>query len=900
MGENLPLHKGNDFLLRIEQFGEMLEKTILTRPHNIADLSGQHKRADEREQLRERDRMRKAILCTASALASLVAAPALHAQTTNEASGDVQDTATTGESHQDATARSGGIQDIIVTAQRRSENVQNVPIAISAFSSDQLQSRGVSNTLALAEYVPNFVAMNNTGIGSANAYYLRGLGNTESIATFDPPVGTYVDDIYMSRQNANNLSMFDVERVEVLRGPQGTLFGRNTTGGAINVIMRKPSDTFSGYGEIGYGRYNKRVVRGSVDVPLTSTFLTKFSGYWQNDDGYVKNVTTGQRLNDDDGWGVRVGVHGDLNSSATWDGSYAHIVSNGENIVNFKCNPADPSECDGRYATTGMNEKRSATSPYAPLVISGRKAYYPLGNRTNTELITSNVGFDVGPNSRVNFITGFVDVSQQYALDFFDGRGAPTIANPYPPVMGYTRGGFSYLNDARSTQFTQEIKASGHLFGGFVDYVAGVYYINEINKTDYAGILSITQDFPLLLNDDIVRNKTEASAAYAQADFNITDQLKLTGGIRYTDETKTLRVNDNRPQCSIAGGPVPVTCLDNANLIGPSGKAIPTKLNTKMWTPRFAINYKVTPDVLLYASATRGFKSGGWNARATTPSQLLPFGPEKVWSYETGFKSELLDHHVRLNLTAYLMDVTDLQTPSALIAANGSATFLTRNFADLRNKGIEGEFTVIPVNGLNLYANFGYQDAKYRIDRNAPDFDEYGIQSVAAQQAQCLAELAAGNIPGSAGASSCEAGIITADGSIAKPVRTPKWSLALGGSYEAPIGSKGMTLVPSVNASFRSASEVATANDGLFTGAITGTNGTFPANPFQGDFITGSHSKASWLFNASLALNGPDSKWQLSAECQNCFDKSFVQTYLAGYTYYNPPMTWLVKARINF
>jgi iron complex outermembrane receptor protein len=109
-----------------------------------------------------------------------------------------------------------------------------------------------------------------------------------------------------------------------------------------------------------------------------------------------------------------------------------------------------------------------------------------------------------------------------------------------------------------------------------------------------------------------------------------------------------------------------------------------------------------------------------------------------------------------------------------------------------------------------------------------------------------------------------------------------------------------MTLVPSVNASFRSASEVATANDGLFTGAITGTNGTFPANPFQGDFITGSHSKASWLFNASLALNGPDSKWQLSAECQNCFDKSFVQTYLAGYTYYNPPMTWLVKARINF
>ncbi len=835
--------------------------------------------------------MRNTMLLTTAALAVIAAAPAF-AQARDGDSEAAQPSR--------AAQGAGAIQDIVVTAQRRSENVQNVPIAISAFSSEQLQSRGISNTLALAEYVPNFVAMNNTGIGSANAYYLRGLGNTESIATFDPPVGTYVDDVYMSRQNANNLSMFDVERVEVLRGPQGTLFGRNTTGGAISVIMRKPSDTFGGYGEVGYGSYNKRVVRGSVDIPLAPTFFAKVSGYWQNDDGYVKDVTTGQRLNDDDGWGVRVGLRGELGSAATWNASYAHIVSNGENIVNFKCNPAKPTECDGRYATTGMSQTQSATSPYAPLVIAGRKAYYPLGNRTNTELVTSNLGFDLGPNAQLNLITGFVDVSQQYALDFFDGRGGPSISRPYPPVMGFTRGGFTYLNDARSTQFTQEIKASGHLFNGFVDYVAGLYYINESNKTDLAGILSITQNIPLLLNDDIVRNKTEAGAAYAQADFNVTEQLKLTAGIRYTDETKTLRLNDNRPQCAGLGGALPASCMDNANLIAPSGKAIPTKLNSKMWTPRFAINYKVASDVLLFASATRGFKSGGWNARSTSPRQVLPFGPEKVWSYEAGVKSEFLNHHVRVNLTAYLMNVSDLQTPSALIAPNGSATFLTRNFADLRNKGIEGEFTVVPVNGLNLYANFGYQDAKYRINRNAPDFDEYGIQSVAAQQRQCLAELAAGNIPGAAGASSCLAGIITANGSIARPVRTPKWSLALGGSYEAPIGANGMTLVPSVNASYRSDSEVATANDNLYTGAITGTNGTFPANPFGGGFITGSHSDPAWLFNAALALNGPGGKWQLSADCMNCFNKSFVQTYLAGYTYINPPMTWLVKARINF
>ncbi len=157
---------------------------------------------------------------------------------------------------QEAPPAEEGNLDIIVTAQRRSESVQDVPIAISAFSSDQLEAQGVNNTLQLGQYIPNFVAQNNTGLGGANAYFQRGLGNAESIATFDPPVGTYVDDIYLSRQNANNLSLFDVERVEVLRGPQGTLFGRNTTGGAVSIILRDPAKEFGGYAELGYGRFN--------------------------------------------------------------------------------------------------------------------------------------------------------------------------------------------------------------------------------------------------------------------------------------------------------------------------------------------------------------------------------------------------------------------------------------------------------------------------------------------------------------------------------------------------------------------------------------------------------------------------------------------------------------------
>ncbi|MGB3471178.1 MAG: TonB-dependent receptor [Erythrobacter sp.] len=823
---------------------------------------------------------------------------------------------------QDSEAEEGaeeqsGVASIIVTAQRREESVQDVPIAITAFNQEELSRRGIANALEVAQFVPNLVGLNNTGLGTANAYYLRGIGNTESIATFDPPIGTYVDDIYLSRQNANNLSFFDVNRVEVLRGPQGTLFGRNTTGGAVNVYMSKPGDEFAGYAEVGYGSYDQYLARASIDVPLADTFAVKISGYFQDDDGFAQNTTTGERTNENDGWGVRLGLSGELSDSVRWNGSYIHTFADAGNILNFDCDPADPTNCSGRFVTTGMTEGGDFISPVFGPLLSGDKANFGLGNEATMDFVSSNLEVDIGDDWSVNFITGFVDIGQDFALDFADGRGLPSASNPVPPVTGFTFGGFTIANEGEHTQFTQEIKFNGSIGDGLIDIVGGVFYFYEENRTDFGDIFSLNlgpggpppDGFPLILADRVIDNTAEAWAGYMQADVNLTERLTVTAGIRYTDETKTFEIRDNRPRiggglCQAAAQFGPSLCIDTANLVATNGRAIPSEQSVDIFTPRFAINYELD-DVLLFASATRGFKSGGWNARGTSASELLPFGPETAWSYEAGFKSDLFNNAVRLNVTAFWLDVSDLQAPSAFIRDDGSLAFLTRNFADYRNRGLEVELTTVPVDGLNLFASLGYQDDEYRIDANAAPLDEFGVQSVAAQQAACQAQLAGGLIPNVTGpdnAAACGVGIVAPDGSIAEPVRTPEFTVAVGGSYDIDAGD--LTFTPFANANWRSDSEVGTSELTLFDQPVTGPSGAvFPANTLGlgnlVDPISGSFSESRFIVNGGITLahtNGVS----ITAECRNCFDEEAVESALANFSYLNPPRTWIVRAKVDF
>lgn len=800
-------------------------------------------------------------------------------------------------------AEPAGLSDIVVTAQRREESLQQVPLSVTALSADALETRVIQTTLQLINFIPNMFGSNNTGLGSANVYFLRGLGNTETIATFDPPVGTYVDEIYISRQNGNNFGFFDLDRIEVLRGPQGTLFGRNTTGGAVNIVLKRPAEEFTGFVEAGYGAYARKLVRASVDLPLAERLQVKLSGYWNDDRGYAINTTTGERTNDNDMLGLRGAAQLKLTDRLKWNLSASWMETDGENLLNFDCDPRNPTNCAGRFLTIGMRKDGPPGGRYAQ-TITGRKAGFGLGNEVDMLLIASNLEW-VGDNHRLSVITGGIDLQQDFGLDFADGRALPNAALPFPPVRGFPNGGFAILNDGRHRQFSQEVKLDGRLFGGFLDYVAGLYLFQERNRTDFADLFTVDigtpTGLPLLLADRTMSNDTNATAFYAQADAKVTQALTFTAGIRWTRETKTFKVRDNRAACQVPNPPA--FCL-GGSLVALNGVPIPDRQRTAQWTPRFALNWQATPDLLAFASATKGFKSGGWNARATANNLFLPFDPEIAWSYEAGVKSEWFDRRLRANLTLFWLEVTDLQTPSAFQnPQTGAITFITQNFADYRNRGVELELTAVPFEGLNLYGSVGFQKDKYLVsDSLSPNL--YGVKSIRQQQLDCRAQLAAGRIPlgvGAGNAVDCAQGIVDANGDIAEPVRTPDWTLAFGGTWDLPLGLKGWIVAPAINVTWRSDVETGTSNASLYRGPVTAPGGVvYPANPFGGEFIQGSFSEATWLVSAGLSIRSGDGRWLLAVECDNCTDAEMVLSNLANHSYLNMPRTWLVRARYRF
>ncbi len=762
------------------------------------------------------------------------------------------------------------IDEITVTAQRREQILQEVPIAVTAFSGEQLQLLQVDQALDMGRLVPNLLAHNNTGLGTANTYSLRGLSNSESIASFDPPVGSYVDDIYVARQNANNFTLFDVERIEVLRGPQGTLFGRNTTGGAVRVILRKPAQTLGGYAEASYGAYERSALRASIDVPLGDRLLTKFSGFWINEDGYVDNITTGEEINDEENVGVRAAALWQLSDTLTWELAADYTDTEDANVTNVK-------QGGTRISRTGLS---TSGTPLAAL-LTNDKRNFALGNETQAFNLSSVIEWQSAFGA-VSFITGFRDLDQEFALDFLDGNAANRAAfGQSPPPWG----GFTIANDSNHRQFTQEVKLDGQ-FGERLQYVAGVYYFDEENETDFGDIFDLDLGLtappfapigtyvPAVLADRVMDNNTDAWAFYLQGDWEFIDRWTLTLGVRYTDEDKDISFRDNQP-CA----PTNVTCfadangdgisdndlsnvnLDNLSSIDPSFSNIPRRQNEKLWTPRIALQYAPSDELSYFVSATRGFKSGGWNARGTTPEQLQPFSSEIVWSYELGLRSEWFDRRLRVNATAFWTDADDFQIPTALQPITGQIQFITRNFADLENKGIELEVIATPMENLTLLANIGVQDAEFR-----------NISAdIRTQQQACRDALATS----SPTLNLCNAGIVNPGGDIADPVSTPDYTATLGVIHDTAIGADWL---------MTTSAYLYAVGDNY---AVSSGDPAFFADGY-----------ATW--NGSIAFTQTSQDLRIEVACRNCNDRTMLVRGLAGQKYFQDPRTWSVTVFRRF
>jgi iron complex outermembrane receptor protein len=708
-----------------------------------------------------------------------------------------------------------------------SRNLQNVPIAVTSFNAVTLATHHIVSTVDIGRVVPNMFASNNVGQASANVYYIRGLGQTESFPTFEPQVGTYVDDVYIGRQNANNLSLFGVQQIQVLRGPQGTLFGRNSTGGAVLVTLQKPADTFGGDVEAGYGAYGRFFGQASVDIPINDQVKTRTAIFGIADDGYVQDKTTHQTLHATHDYGIREAatIKPAKFSNVEWNLAVDYSKNDAANVLN---QPGDGgANGSDRISYSGFSTDKGALEPF----LTGAKSRLGQGVDVQSWGVVSNIKIDLSAGT-LNFITGFRGLHQALGVDFPDSALGPQI----PFDQGAT-GQFALAQELTSYQYSQELKWSGQI-ADRLNYTAGAFYLFETNRDNYGAVANLgpligASYFPFPLGDEYTKNQTISEAVYAQGDYKLTDALTVTVGGRYTHEIKTLLAAPNAPGLGFTNQDI-------------QAAGYLTKLTADEFTPRVAVEYKLDPNLLLFASATRGFQGGGWNGLSFAANVFNNFAPETVWSYETGFRFQTPDHKLTFNSNFFYEDVKNYQLLSDNLAA---ASFVTTN----------AEFDVNwrPLDHLTLTGNVGLIRSFY--------YDP--STGVRTQESQCAAA------PGVLNAS-CGAGIVNLSGHLADPSFTPPLSGSGVATYDVIFPS--FTLTPSAGLQWTARQQV-------------GPSG-----------LVQSIDKAHTLLDLGLVFQPNNQPWSITAECKNCTMEDYGITYLFGYKYYNEPGRWDVKFNYKF
>jgi iron complex outermembrane receptor protein len=548
-----------------------------------------------------------------------------------------------------------GIQDIVVTASKTGESAaQRTPIAISAFNSESLKDAGISNVKDLAGYVPNL------SINQSTTYaliYVRGIGSTNIYGGSDPSVTVQVDGVYLGRPYSQFADFLDVDRVEVLRGPQGTLYGRNAAGGTINIISKTPTDSFGFENVLQVGNYSSVQEQAYVSGPLIPNKLQfSLAGSYYHHKPYIKNIIpTGNDIFNANRGGLR--------SQLRWELS--------DDIV--ATTRADFSQ--QKEHTTSFSLLRLPFTPATTSILGDfSRVALNLPNNDNVRIwgISEDIRVRLNDNLDLRSITAYRNSRNKVDVDSDDSDVSITQV---------------HQGEAQH-QLSSELNLAGN-FDRF-NFVTGLYYMYERVATDIR-VTVFPANFQLLFRPV---NKSTSYAAYVQGTYKIKENLSLTAGGRYSFEKKAM--DQLFLQNALSTG---------ANLATVSYHK---SRSFKSFTPKLSLQWTPTANLLGYASITRGFKSGGFNFSSTNPA-TASFRPEKLWSYELGVKTDWFDRHLRVNLTGFIYDYTDLQ--QFLATAPGVAVIA--NAATARVKGIELEVKARPWSGLDLGANLAYLHARY-------------------------------------------------------------------------------------------------------------------------------------------------------------------------------------------
>jgi len=568
---------------------------------------------------------------------------------------------------------SAEVEELVVTAEHREANLQEVPIAITGLSEATLEKRNIQEVGNIGPSVPNLLTTKSSSSPANVRVFMRGLGQGESMMpTAEGTVGMYIDDAYVARTNGSNQKLLDIERVEVLRGPQGTLYGRNTISGAMKFITRKPREETRLDASLSGGSYSENSanrVEGKVSgaMPIGDGWGIGGALVYSDQDGYMERYSapdtpTGEKIGDREYTGARFQLSYFGSDFFDMDMSIAATQDESDALYITPLNPDGSTLTGGDMYTTMTSQDQYADADQinGNATLTWHFDNFDLKSITTVRDIENNSHIDISGSDRW-YITTFID----------------------------------------STQISQELQALGTAFNDKLDWIVGGFYMNEDSDVDSNNVIA-----GVFTNQQIYNTELDSYAVFGQATWHFTDQFGMTLGGRYTKDEKSL---DGEV---IAAAPPSLGWV--------SGTTSQDE-DWKEFTPKLGVDYQANDNTLLYASVSKGFQAGGYQARAFSIDDMESiFDPATVWTYELGAKLDMLDNRVRLNAAFFHNDFDDMQLLSLNLDAGGGT--IVQNAAEATVHGFEFELFATPVDRLNLFATLATAWSDYQeLDQSAID-----------------------------------------------------------------------------------------------------------------------------------------------------------------------------------